>query len=59
MNLRFVWKIPVAAAPQDLWRYISDTNRVNQYAGLPEFTFRYVPEADGGSRQIGETRLHR
>lgn len=56
MNLNFVWKIPVDAPPGKLWRYIADTNRINQYAGLPEFTFRYIPEADGGSRQVGETR---
>jgi adenylate cyclase len=63
MHLKFVWKIPIGATPGDLWRYIADTNHLNQYAGLPEFTFRYVPEQDGGSRQIGEThylgwRLH-
>jgi adenylate cyclase len=56
MSLRFAWKIPIDAPPEKLWRYIADTNRINQYAGLPEFTFRYVPEPDGGSRQIGETR---
>ncbi len=56
MILRFVWSIPIAAPPEKLWRYIADTNRINQYAGLPEFTFKYVPEVDGGSRQIGETR---
>ena len=56
MSIKFVWKIPIDAAPDTLWRYISDTNRVNQYAGLPEFTFRFVPEPDGGSRQVGETR---
>ena len=56
MNLNFVWKIPIEAPPDKLWRYIADTNRINQYAGLPEFTFRYIPEPDGGSRQVGETR---
>jgi class 3 adenylate cyclase len=56
MNLKFVWKIPIDAPPDKLWRYIADTNRLNQYAGLPEFTFRYVPEPDGGSHQVGETR---
>jgi class 3 adenylate cyclase len=56
MNLKFDWKIPVNAAPDRLWHYVADTNRINQYAGLPEFTFRYTPEADGGSRQTGETR---
>jgi adenylate cyclase len=56
MNLKFIWKIAIDAPPDKLWRYIADTNRVNQYAGLPEFTFKYVPEPDGGSRQIGETR---
>lgn len=56
MNLKFIWKIPIDAAPDKLWRYIADTNRLNQYAGLPEFTFRYIPESDGGSQQVGETR---
>ena len=56
MNLKFVWKIPINAPPDKLWRYIADTNRINQYAGLPEFTFRYIPEPDGGSSQVGETR---
>ncbi len=56
MSLKFIWKIPIDAVPDKVWRYIADTNRVNQYAGLPEFTFHYVPEPDGGSRQIGETR---
>ena len=56
MSLKFVWKIPIEATPDTLWRYISATNRINQYAGLPEFTFRFVPEPDGGSRQVGETR---
>lgn len=56
MNLKFVWKIPVDAPPDKLWRYIADTNRINQYAGLPEFTFRYIPEPDGGSHMVGETR---
>ena len=56
MKARFVWKLALEAAPDKLWHYVADTNRINQYAGLPEFTFRYVPETDGGSRQIGETR---
>jgi adenylate cyclase len=56
MNLKFEWKIAVEAPPDRLWRYIADTNRINQYAGLPEFTFKYVPEDDGGSHQVGETR---
>jgi len=56
MNLTFDWKIPLEAPPDRLWRYIADTNRLNQYAGLPQAVFRYVPEADGGSGQVGETR---
>jgi hypothetical protein len=56
MNLKFEWKFPVSATPNQLWRYIADTNRINQYAGLPEFTFEYLPSEDGGSHQIGETR---
>jgi class 3 adenylate cyclase len=56
MNLKFVWKIPIDAPPDRLWRYIADTNRINQYAGLPEFSFEYIPDPDGGSRAIGETK---
>ena len=56
MKVRFVWKMALEATPDAIWRYVADTNRINQYAGLPEFTFHYVPEPDGGSRQIGETR---
>jgi adenylate cyclase len=56
MNLTFDWKIPLEAPPDRLWRYIADTNRLNQYAGLPQTIFKYVPEADGGSHQVGETR---
>src|SRR4051812_20114945 len=56
MNLKFLWKIQMDSPPDKLWRYIADTNRINQYAGLPEFTFRYVPDPEGGSRQVGETR---
>ncbi len=57
MKPRFVWKLSLEATPDQLWHYVADTNRINQYAGLPEFTFRYIPEPDGGSRQIGETRV--
>jgi len=56
MRARFVWKLVLEATPDRLWQYVADTNRINQYAGLPEFTFHYVPAPDGGSRQIGETR---
>jgi hypothetical protein len=59
MNLKFDWKIPVDVPPDQLWQYIADTNRINQYAGLPEFAFRYTPEPDGGSRMVGETRQNR
>jgi hypothetical protein len=56
MHLTLVWTIPIDAPSSTVWRYIADTNRLNQYAGLPEFTFQYIPEQDGGSRQVGETR---
>lgn len=54
MNLHFVWKIHLDVGPEQLWRYISDTDRLNQAAGLPQWAFHYVPETDGGSRQMGE-----
>ena len=39
-----------------MWRYIADTGSLNEAAGLPEWKLRYIPEDDGGSRQVGETR---
>ena len=56
MKLTFDWKIPVEVPPDRLWRHIADTNRLNQFAGLPHLTFRYVSEEGGGSHQVGETR---
>ena len=56
MELRFHWKFPLSVEPDRLWRYIADTGSLNEAAGLPEWKLQYIPEDDGGSRQVGETR---
>lgn len=56
MELRFRWQFRLGVAPARLWRYIADTGSLNQAAGLPEWKLRYIPESDGGSHQVGETR---
>jgi hypothetical protein len=56
MELRFQWKFPLGVEPDRLWRYIADTRSLNEAAGLSEWKLRYIPEDDGGFRQVGETR---
>ena len=56
MNLKFVWKVHLKTDPGRLWRYIADTSRLNEAAGLPEWKLSYIPESDGGSHQVGELR---
>jgi hypothetical protein len=45
MKRPFLWKIPIDAPPDKLWRHIADTNRTNQFAGLPEFTRAVIDRA--------------
>ncbi len=56
MELRFQWKFTLGVQPDRLSRYIADTGSLNEAAGLPEWKLQYIPEDDGGSRQVGETR---
>ncbi len=56
MNLKFLWKVHLKTEPGRLWRYLADTSRLNEAAGLPEWKLSYVPESDGGSHQVGELR---
>ena len=56
MLQKFTWKLHLEVEPDRLWRYIADTSRLNQAAGLPEWKLDYVPEEDGGSHQVGQLR---
>ena len=56
MELRFQWKFTLGVEPERLWQYIADTGSLNEAAGLPEWKLQYIPEDDGGSRQVGEAR---
>jgi hypothetical protein len=56
MKLRFQWKFSLDVEPERLWQYIADTGSLNEAAGLPEWKLQYIPEDDGGSRQVGEAR---
>jgi hypothetical protein len=53
MLQKFTWKLHLEVEPDRLWRYIADTGRLNQAAGLPEWKLDYVPDEDGGSHQVG------
>ena len=56
MLQKFTWKLHLEVEPARLWRYIADTGRLNQAAGLPEWKLDYVPDEDGGSHQVGQLR---
>jgi class 3 adenylate cyclase len=43
-----------AVPPENLWPYLSDTQRLNRVVGLPQIVFKTEPLATGGSRVTGE-----
>jgi class 3 adenylate cyclase len=55
--MNFKWELRLAVDAGRLWRYVADRNAINEAVGLAEWKLHYVPEADGGSRRVGESRL--
>jgi adenylate cyclase len=51
---RWVFDIPVPR--RQLWRYVSDTQRINRIAGLFRVDYDYRPLAGGGSEVHGRAR---
>src|SRR5215203_5877130 len=48
------WEYDLRASPQALWPLVSDTNRFNRDAGLPDVSARVPSEAKGS---VGRRRL--
>lgn len=46
----WTWEFPVERAA--LWRYLGDSDWVNEHAGLPKIIARYEPLPGGGTRRI-------
>jgi class 3 adenylate cyclase len=49
MSLKAEWTWELAAPQERLWRYLADTDWVNEHAGLPRIEARYEPQDGGGS----------
>lgn len=48
-HARWTWEFPVAR--ERLWRYLADTDWVNEHAGLPRISARYEPLPEGGTKR--------
>lgn len=56
MPLRRTWTWEFAAARERLWRYLGDTDWVNEHAGLPRISVRFEALPEGGTRRIASLR---
>jgi class 3 adenylate cyclase len=51
----FQWRFE--STPEQLWPYVSNTERINRAAGLQSVRYRTEKSADGGLRRFGTFRL--
>jgi hypothetical protein len=49
--------VTVPYTPEQLWRYVADTQRMDRAVGLPRAHFTRVPRPEGGEIVTGEYRL--
>ncbi len=49
--------VVVPYSPEQLWRYVADTQRMDRAVGLPKATFTRVLRPEGGEDVTGEYRL--
>ncbi len=56
MSLQAEWSWEFPVAREALWRYLADTDWINEHAGLPRISVRYEPLATGGTRRIASFR---
>lgn len=49
------WEL--ASSPQELWPYVSNTQRLNHALGLPAVNYRTEKDPERGLRQLGSFRL--
>ena len=52
MSLKATWTWDFDVPREALWRYLADTDWVNEHAGLPVINARYEPLPDGTTRRI-------
>ena len=52
--LQYDWAWELEAAPDRLWPYVADTERLNRAAGIPAVEFTTEPDPAGGARRFGE-----
>jgi eukaryotic-like serine/threonine-protein kinase len=53
---QFDWTWDLEASPEQLWPFVSNTERFNRAAGLPSVRFTTQIDSAGGVRRIGEFR---
>lgn len=53
MTYRRTWTWEFDAPRERLWKYVADTDWVNEHAGLPPIAARFEPLPEGGARRIG------
>lgn len=51
----FEWRLE--STPELLWRYVSNTDRFNQAAGIPPVSYEMVRDEAGRSRKFGQFRM--
>ena len=49
----FRFEIPLDASLHKVWKYVSDTDRVNQFLGEPSIEYEDMPDERGGSNKEG------
>ncbi len=52
--LQYDWAWELEAAPDRLWPYVADTERLNRAAGIPAVEFTTEPDPAGGARRFGK-----
>ncbi len=55
--LRYDFVFDLEAPPEQLWPYISNTNRLNRAVGIPAAQFHAQVDAERGVHQFGEIRF--
>lgn len=55
--LTFATDVVVDATPEELWPYISDTDRINRSIGLPPVTYQAKPRPQGGVELMASAKL--
>ena len=54
--LEWLWHHDLPVAPEDLWRIVSDTSRLNRSLGVSEMTFEERGAVRWGSSRAGGMR---